>query len=121
MKQMIAYCGLVCETCPIHLATLEEDKSLQSAMRELIADQCSKIYEMETKPEDITDCDGCMANTGRLFSGCFKCEIRRCASLKKIENCAYCTEYPCLSLKDHFLLDPGARARLEKIRKKINI
>ena len=26
---MIAYCGLNCETCPIHLATLEIDLNLQ--------------------------------------------------------------------------------------------
>ncbi|GEM_PF-4584473 len=29
MKTMIAYCGLNCETCPIHLATIEQDPTVQ--------------------------------------------------------------------------------------------
>jgi hypothetical protein len=121
MKLMMAYCGLECDSCPILKATSEKDKSLQSAMRELIADQCSKIYGINTQPKDITDCDGCRADTGRLFFGCLKCEIRKCANLKNIRNCAYCSEYACDLLKNHFSLDPGAQDRLEKIRKKLSI
>ena len=33
MDTMIAYCGLNCETCPIHLATLENDLNLQLELR----------------------------------------------------------------------------------------
>lgn len=115
MESMIAYCGLECDSCPIHLATLELDKSLQQSMRELIAEQCSKLYGMNLKPEEITDCDGCLANSGRLFSGCLNCEIRRCAGQKNIGSCAYCSDYACEKLRQHFLLEPGAQARLQKI------
>ena len=113
---MIAYCGLACENCPIHLASLEQDKSRQQTTRESIAEQCSKHYGMNLQTEDITDCDGCRANTGRLFTGCLNCEIRKCANYKNIENCAYCNDYACEKLKKHFSLDPGAQTRLEEIR-----
>ncbi len=116
MEKMIAYCGLLCDSCPIHLATLQKDKFLRQTMRASIAEQCSRQYGLNLQPEDITDCDGCRANTGRLFSGCLTCEIRKCAIRKNIESCAYCTDYPCKKLKKHFLLEPGAQKRLEELR-----
>ena len=112
---MIAYCGLLCDSCPIHLATIEEDKLLQRKMRASIAEQCFREYGMELEPEDITDCDGCSANTGRLFSGCLSCEIRKCAVGKNVESCAYCNDYICKKLKEHFLQDPDAQRRLEEL------
>ena len=118
MNTVIAYCGLTCDSCPIHLATLEKDKSHQTKMRVEIADQCTKLYGMNLQPKDITDCDGCKANTERLFSGCFNCEIRKCAILKNMINCAYCSDFACDKLKKHFAIDPDARDRLEEIRKK---
>lgn len=116
---MIAYCGLACYSCPIHLATLEKDLAKQIKMRKDIADQLSKIYGTTPKPEIITDCDGCKVNNGRLFTGCADCEIRKCAILKDMINCAYCSDYACNKLEKHFAIDPGARERLEEIRKKI--
>jgi hypothetical protein len=113
---MLAYCGLVCNTCPIHLATLEPDKSRQHTMRESIAKQCSKQYGMHLQPADITDCDGCRVETGRLFSGCRNCEIRKCASQKDIENCAYCADYACDLLLNFFSHDPDAKIRLDELR-----
>jgi hypothetical protein len=62
METMIAYCGLNCYTCPIHLATNEPDQIKQQKMRESIAELCTKQYGMNLQPEDITDCDGCRAN-----------------------------------------------------------
>ena len=116
MKTIIAYCGLTCDSCPIHLATLEQDKSRQLTMRESIVEQCSKLYGMNIQLEDITDCDGCKATSGRLFSGCLNCEIRKCASQKNIESCAYCSDYGCGILKEYFSHDSTAQTRLEKIR-----
>ncbi len=117
---MIAYCGLLCDTCPIHLATLEQDEANQHAMRVSIAEQCSSLYGMNMMPEEVTDCDGCRAETGRLFSGCLKCEIRKCAILKNLTSCAYCSDYACERLTAHFSLDPGAQTMLEKIRSERN-
>ena len=114
---MIAFCGLDCGCCPIHLATLEQDKSQQYATRESIAEQISKYYGIDSQPGDINDCDGCRQNTGRIFTGCLQCGIRQCAILKNFESCAFCADYSCDKLKKHFLLDPAAQSRLEEIRK----
>ena len=85
-------------------------------MRVSIAEQCASYYGLNFKPEDINDCDGCCSATGRLYSGCAKCEIRKCATLRAKENCAYCEDYACDKLKEHFTIDPSAQRRLEEIR-----
>jgi hypothetical protein len=118
MNMDIAYCGLECETCPILLATLEKDASLKTRMRIEIAEQLATIYKTTPKPEIIADCDGCKAIDGRLFTGCTDCEIRKCAILKKVVNCAYCNDYACDKLNRHFTIDPGAQTRMEEIRRK---
>lgn len=119
METLLAYCGLRCDTCPIHLATLEQDVFQQQAMRRSIAEQCSALYGRNLQPEDITDCDGCRATTERIFSACFICEIRKCARGKKMDSCAFCSNYACEPLVKLFSLDPGAKIRLEEIRQKL--
>lgn len=114
---MIAYCGLDCESCPIHLATLEQDKSRQYAMRESIAEQLTKYYGIDSQPENINDCDGCRAETGNIFTECLQCDIRKCAIGKNIESSAFCGDYSCEILRKHFSLDPAAQTRLEEIRR----
>jgi len=113
---MIAYCGLLCDTCPIHLASLEQDESKQAAMRIEIAAICNEKYGMNMSPADVNDCDGCRADTGRIFSGCLTCEIKKCAKQKSLENCAVCIGYPCEILERFFHEDPDAKGRLEAIR-----
>jgi hypothetical protein len=112
----IAYCGLICDTCPIHSATLETDREEQSIMRTEIARLCREQYGMNYQTEDITDCDGCCTDGGRLFSGCRNCEIRKCAVKKGVENCAYCAEYCCEKLDAILVKEPGSRERLNELR-----
>jgi hypothetical protein len=45
-----------------------------------------------------------------------KCQIRKCASQKGVENCAYCDEYACEKLKEFFVTEPDARERLDEIK-----
>ena len=99
MDELIAYCGLNCGSCLIHLATLEQDKSIQNSMRIFIAEKCFEQYGMKLTAEEVNDCDGCRANTGRLFSGCVNCLIRPCAIRKNIETCASCNEFACDKLE----------------------
>ena len=115
METMIAYCGLTCDNCPIHLATMEQDKLHQQTMRESIADECSKLYGMKMQPEDITDCDGCRAK-GRLFSGCKDCEIRKCAVSKNFKTCADCDKMEtCATLGNLVQYVPEALANLKSL------
>ncbi len=120
--EMIAYCGLNCTTCQIYLATRETDPKKQKKMREDIVIAIKKYLGEEKRVEDITDCDGCKAQSGRLFSNCQKCQIRKCASEKGLENCAYCSEYACEKLSKFFDSEgeqAGAKKRLDAIRKSI--
>ncbi|MCG3120324.1 MAG: hypothetical protein ALAOOOJD_02983 [bacterium] len=116
MIEIIAYCGLACHTCPIYLATRQENKAEQTRMRIEIFQLLKGQYGMNYEPEDITDCDGCRTGGGRLFSGCRNCLIRKCASEKGLESCAYCTKYACERLETFFGSEPTAKARLDEIR-----
>lgn len=117
---MMAYCGLLCDGCPIHLATLETDLILKQAMREDIVRQCATEYGINIQLRDVTDCDGCTAETGRIFSGCRNCTIRNCARERGVENCAHCGDYPCEKLDDIFGQEPDAKVRLDAIHQALS-
>lgn len=119
MDQVVSYCGLICETCPIYLATREKDDDKRYDMRAEITREIKKLYGEEYKPEDITDCDGCKTESGRLFSGCKNCHMRKCARRKGVENCAYCDEYACEKIEKFFATYPDAKAQLDAIRDKL--
>lgn len=114
MEEVLAYCGLVCHTCVIYLATREEDNEKRAEMRVEIAREIKKHYGEEHRPEDIADCDGCWTETGKLF--CKNCEIRKCAREKGIENCAHCGRYACKKLEKLFTTDAQAKERLDEIK-----
>lgn len=116
MNKLIAYCGLDCLSCPIYLVTREQDKEKQKDKRKKILQLIKEHYGIELKLEDITDCDGCMADKGRLFSTCKDCPIRKCATDKELESCAYCEDYICKVLEEFFAKEPDARKRLDEIR-----
>lgn len=116
MNKMIAYCGLDCNTCPIYLVTREKNKEKQKEKRKEIVNLIKEHYGLDFRLGDITDCDGCMGETGRLFSACKDCPIRKCARKKRIESCAYCNEYICETLEEFFKKEPDARVRLNKMR-----
>jgi hypothetical protein len=116
MDETISYCGLVCQGCGIYLATREKDPDKQKKMRIEIVRMLKEEFSQEEKLEDITDCDGCKTENGRLFSGCKYCEIRKCARQKRIENCAHCNEYACERLDRFFTDYPEAKSRLDVIR-----
>ncbi len=119
MNEMIGYCGLNCHGCPIYIATREKDEDKKYKMRVEIAQQIKELYRDEYKPEDISDCDGCKTKGGRLFSASHNCFMRKCASQKQFENCAYCRDYPCEELQKLFATDQDARKRLDAIKSSI--
>lgn len=115
MSSLIAPCGLDCATCPLFTATLEPDAAKQQMMRIDIAKTCREQYSMNVAPEDITDCDGCIAG-GRLFRFCVNCGIKNCVAKRELDSCAYCNDYCCDMLGKHLEMDPSGKARLESIR-----
>jgi hypothetical protein len=116
VHERVAFCGLSCDSCPVRWATMEEDRAKQGRMRTVIAQKAREQYGMELQPEDVTDCDGCRTENGRLFSGCQQCAIRECAKHKNLGSCAMCGDYACEKLQKFFSTDPEAKMRLEFIR-----
>ncbi len=116
MTEIISYCGLLCQSCPIYLATREIDVLRKQKLVFEIIRACKEHYGIEYKYEDINDCDGCTSDTGRLFIGCKNCKVRTCAIQKEVENCAHCEEYACDNLLESFKSDPGAKERLDMIK-----
>jgi len=111
---MIAYCGITCTECPALLATQKDDQK----ERAKVAEMWSKEFDVDLKPEDI-NCDGCLAESERLFSHCQVCEIRACGREKTVVNCAYCDDYGCEKLTKFLDMVPEAKNTLEEIRKAV--
>ncbi|HEY4761251.1 MAG TPA: DUF3795 domain-containing protein [Thermoguttaceae bacterium] len=119
VHEMVAYCGLTCQGCPIYWATREEDLEKKQKMRAAIVRLGQEHYGMEMRPEEITDCDGCRSENGRLYPGCKKCEIRACARQRKVETCAHCPDYACEKLQKSFVTEPSSKIKLDVIRSMI--
>jgi hypothetical protein len=116
MEASLSYCGLICTGCPLYMATIESDTTRKKRMKEKIAKMSNEMYKTNFTAKDITDCDGCMVEDGRLFPGCYDCGIRNCAREKNIPNCAWCEEYSCDKLTEFFKENPESKVRLEFIR-----
>ena len=118
-NELITYCGLTCQGCPIYWATRENDPATKQKMRVAIARLGKEHYGVDMQPEEITDCDGCTTENGRLYSGCKSCEIRTCARQRKVESCAHCPDYACEKLQKSFVAEPSSKIKLEVIRSTI--
>ena len=119
VDNLLAYCGLKCGGCQIYLATREIDKEKQAKLRVQIAEFISKEYCISIKPKDVTDCDGCKTSSSRLYAGCSKCEIRKCAQEKGCLTCAHCIEYPCDKLQKFLDMYSISKSHLEDIRRRM--
>jgi len=112
MNEMMSFCGLLCNECGAFIATENDDDEKRAE----VAEQWSKGYNADIKPEDI-NCDGCLSDGERLFSHCKVCEIRKCGKEKSIANCAYCDDYACEKLDKIFQMVPDAKDRLDEVRR----
>lgn len=84
-------------------------------MKVEIAKMSNNLYKTNYTAKDITNCEGCLTEAGKLFAGCIGCKIRNCARSKNIQNCAYCSDYACETLNKFFAESPEAKIRLEFI------
>ncbi|MGQ9535172.1 MAG: DUF3795 domain-containing protein [bacterium] len=112
MDNLIAYCGLDWAVCPGYIAKKKNDDEL----RQKTAQEWSKMYNIEIKPEEV-NCDGCTV-PGKHINYCENfCEIRKCALLKKVDNCTYCEDYPCETINSFLKQVPEAKERPNNIAK----
>lgn len=85
MKDLIAYCGLDCETCEARLATVNGDE----ALRRRVAGGWSELNGVEITPEMI-HCVGCRVDGVKTPYCESLCPIRQCALGRGVETCGAC-------------------------------
>lgn len=110
MNQIIAYCGLECNTCGAYLATINNDDEL----RRKTAAEWSQMFNVDIDPATI-NCNGCTVEGGVHFQHCSVCEVRLCGVQKGVKNCAGCDKYACEKLEKFFAMVPEAKQRLDSI------
>lgn len=117
-KPELAYCGLNCETCPVFIATANDDGDL----RRRTAEEWSQTYaaylgNRKLLPVEMV-CSGCKSD-GAHFVGCMNCPIKACNQGKGFATCASCSDYEtCEMLKGFFtfLNHKSAKDNLDKLR-----
>lgn len=114
LKSLVAFCGIECGECKAFVATKNNDADMKRA----VAEEWSKYFGVQFKPEDM-NCVGCVVFDGPHVGYCANCEIRKCGAWKKVQNCAYCSEYGCGKLKVVLDRSPKAKDRLEQARNQI--
>ena len=110
MKDLIAVCGLDCETCDARIATLNND----DALREKTAKLWSELNGVPITPEMI-NCTGCRTEGVKTPFCDSMCPIRKCARSKKFATCGNCPDVEkCETAGMVLQNNPEAKARLTK-------
>jgi len=110
MEKVVGACGLICSECATYIATFKDDNEF----REKTAKRMREQYKISMNSEDI-NCQGCMA-PGPHIGYCAVCKIRDCIVEKKLENCAYCDDYPCDVVEKFHKMAPKAKENIEIMR-----
>jgi len=87
MKQLIACCGLDCESCDARIASVTDDNEL----REKTAQKWSELNNIDIAPEAI-NCMGCRFDGVKTIFCSDLCEIRKCVNKKGFNTCGDCKE-----------------------------
>lgn len=85
-NSLIAFCGLYCGACSFKLAADEDNILHIKAMPE---------YYDKYKNEIPEKCPGC-----RLENKCGQCAIRDYATVRLLDYCSQCADFPCNKLMD---------------------
>lgn len=90
MRELIAICGLDCETCDARIATLNNDDTL----REKTAKLWSEMNEVLITA-DMINCEGCRVQGVKTPYCNTLCPIRQCALKKELDTCGDCPKMDC--------------------------
>ncbi len=109
MKQLIACCGLDCESCDARIATVSNDDGLR--------EETARKWSVMNNAPEITaatiNCMGCRGD-GAKFAYCSDyCEIRKCVYGKGFSTCGDCKELDSCQVVGAVLQHaPGAKENL---------
>ena len=87
MKDLIACCGLDCETCDARIATMTDD----DVLREKTAKLWSEMNGVTITP-DMINCAGCRVDGVKTPFCDTMCPIRRCALGHGLSTCGDCPD-----------------------------
>lgn len=87
MKDLIAICGLDCETCDARIATLTDDDALRAKTAKLWS-------EMNDAPitAEMIHCEGCRVDGVKTPFCNSMCPIRQCAMERGFATCGDCPD-----------------------------
>ena len=110
MNKIIARCGCNCSKCSTYKENL---KNKEDRIR------CSwgwkRYLDISLSPEKLRLCDGCQISDEKRKVYYLNCIVRKCAMENGVENCAYCSLYPCDELKNlHITFAPDFKEKVEK-------
>jgi len=90
MTDAVAKCGCNCFNCPTYRDNINslENRSRCSAGWE-------KYLNIKLSPEKLRACDGCSIADSARNVYYLNCKIRKCAIINNLDNCAFCSEFPC--------------------------
>jgi len=108
MKDLIARCGIDCETCDARIATVNNDDELRKAT----AEKWSVMYEAAEITAESINCEGCRVD-GVKISHYDDCEICKCVQEKGLNTCGDCEELETCPIVGQVLqYVPGAKENL---------
>ncbi len=107
--EILAYCGIYCNECPIYISTKKQNKIDCSLEKK----KGAVLTGLFTAGE--ANCYGCSSFRSDANDLCARCEVRRCAQNKGIENCGLCNEYPCDLVEQSISTSLKNRKRLDEI------
>ena len=109
MKQLIACCGLDCESCDARIATVRDDNEL----REKTAQLWSKLNNIPEITTDTINCMGCRVDGVKTMYCSDMCAIRKCVNEKGFNTCGDCKELDnCQIVSPIFQHTPSAKENL---------
>lgn len=114
MDKMIGYCGLDCNKCDAHIATINNDDALREKTAKLWA-------ELNNAPitADMINCMGCRVDGVKTPFCDFMCEIKQCAQKKEMETCGSCSKKnDCKTLDSILSNSQEAKDNLSKSEEK---
>jgi hypothetical protein len=111
MDDFFAKCGCDCKNCPTYK---ENIRNIEGRIK--CSDGWNKYLGIRLSPEKLRACDGCSIPDEDRGTFYLNCSVRKCAIINGLDNCAFCTGFPCNDLNNVHSLQQ-IRSRKDFIRK----
>ena len=116
----LTYCGLDCEKCDVHKATIHGDEKARMRAVESWTPVAQEHWGLDTLDPSIIECMGCRSGQAS-FKGYGWCPTRACAQEKGLLSCGLCPEWQtCDYLAGSMGDSVEARSNLEAISESVN-